>query len=126
MSPSDDELLRQIERSSVFVTASEFEGFGLSLVEAMAAGLPVICRDIAPLDGFVASDSNGVRLSFAGDPADVGRLCGFLAQSAEAHRRMASHNRVSSERHSWRTAIDAYLRVYRRILEKSGTSQRVT
>jgi len=124
MSPSDDELLRQIERSSVFITASEFEGFGLSVVEAMAAGLPVICRDIAPLDGFVASDANGMRLSFAGDPVDVDRLCGFLAQSADAHKRIAAHNRASSERHSWLTAIDAYLRVYRRILEKTGTPQR--
>ena len=52
-SPSDEALEKLIAQSSVFITASQFEGFGLSVVEAMAAGLPIICRNIEPLNGFV-------------------------------------------------------------------------
>lgn len=45
--PSDDEVLEEYGRASVFVLPSEQEGFGIVLVEAMAAALPCLVR-IAP------------------------------------------------------------------------------
>ena len=53
-SPSDADLLKEIAAHSVFITASEHEGFGISIIEAMAAGLLVICRNMSPLDTFVS------------------------------------------------------------------------
>jgi glycosyltransferase involved in cell wall biosynthesis len=41
---SDLQLLRLYERAGVFVCLSEHEGFGVPLLEAMAAGLPVVAR----------------------------------------------------------------------------------
>lgn len=45
--PSDDEVMAEYGRASVFVLPSEQEGFGIVLVEAMAAALPCLVR-IAP------------------------------------------------------------------------------
>jgi glycosyltransferase involved in cell wall biosynthesis len=45
--PSDDEVRRLFAGAKAFVFPSFAEGFGLPPLEAMAAGVPVVCSDIA-------------------------------------------------------------------------------
>jgi glycosyltransferase involved in cell wall biosynthesis len=43
------ELLQLYAKADAFVYPSTFEGFGMPVLEAMAAGIPVACSDIPPL-----------------------------------------------------------------------------
>jgi glycosyltransferase involved in cell wall biosynthesis len=44
-------------RAAAFVYPSTFEGFGMPVVEAMAAGIPVACSDLDPLRSLTAGSA---------------------------------------------------------------------
>ena len=115
--PTDQQLLALVQESTVFITASEFEGFGLSVVEAMAAGLPVICRDIEPLNSFIKSDLQGVALLFDESPADFARLTKFISSPLAAYREGSTLNRSAATEYSWKSAVDGFVNVYERLLQ---------
>lgn len=46
--PTHDEVLKTLKSSHVYVSASKLEGFGISVLEAMACNVPVILSKIAP------------------------------------------------------------------------------
>ena len=79
----DDDLLRELHTRGVYATASEHEGFGLSVVEAMAAGLFVLCRDMTPLNTFVTRGVNGGFLNFIGNESDRLELAGLMHLSEQ-------------------------------------------
>jgi alpha-1,3-mannosyltransferase len=109
---SEIELMSEIGNRSVFISASEHEGFGLSIVEAMAAGMIVICRDMAPLNGFIKSGENGVLLNFDGGDSDLRSLVELCTSSNDALHNMQESARIAAGMHSWDLAISRYVQIY--------------
>jgi glycosyltransferase involved in cell wall biosynthesis len=52
----DEDLKALYAESSVFLFPSLYEGFGLPCLEAMAAGLPVVCSDTSSMPEVVGSE----------------------------------------------------------------------
>ena len=55
-----DEVYRFYAMGDVFVSASTFEVHSMSYLEAMACGLPLVCRDDASLRGMLDDGENGI------------------------------------------------------------------
>lgn len=116
---SDRELLAILGAHTVFITASEHEGFGLSVIEAMSAGLTVICRDMAPLNEFVQPGANGVLLKFDGENEDVAKVLSFCWVDTPEVARLSARARDAARAHDWAVAVtrfhDAYFEVFGRV-----------
>jgi glycosyltransferase involved in cell wall biosynthesis len=79
-----DELYELYARAFAFLYPSTFEGFGLPVLEALAAGVPAACSSIEPL----ASMAGDAALQF--DPMDDAALL-------EAMTRIVSDDRLRNQ-----------------------------
>ena len=92
------ELYDLFRRATAMVYPSTFEGFGLPVVEAMAAGLPLACSNIEPLHGIVA----GAALEFA--PEDTQAMTSALERlstDAALRQELAAKGRLRAARFTW-------------------------
>lgn len=103
-----EELYKLYPRAHAFVYPSTFEGFGMPVLEAMAAGIPVACSDIPPLRE-VAGEA---ALFF--DPLSEDALAAALDRilSDEPLRRtLAAAGRDRAKPFTWERTAEETLRV---------------
>jgi len=108
----DDDLPALLTASTVFAFPSEFEGFGLPPLEAMACGVPVVSSNAASLPEVVGDA--GLLLP----PHDVGSWTTSLRRlldDADLRARLRKRGLVQAGRFSWANAARQTLEVYRSV-----------
>jgi glycosyltransferase involved in cell wall biosynthesis len=111
-----EELYDLYARAWAFLYPSTFEGFGLPVLEALAAGIPTGCSHIEPLAG-MAGDA---ALQF--DPGDVRAIGGAMERlvSDEALRaRLAAAGPARAKQFSWTATARATLEAIVEAVRKS-------
>jgi glycosyltransferase involved in cell wall biosynthesis len=108
--PVDDaDLPALYSGASLFVFASEYEGFGLPALEAMASGVPVVCSNTSSLPE-VAGDA-----ALLVDPLDTGALAAAIERAltdADLRQALREKGVVQAARFSWEQTAQATLAVY--------------
>lgn len=98
-------------QSAMYIFPSHFEGFGLSLLEAMHAGLPCACSNTSSL-GELGKDAAALF-----DPESVEEITDAMAKilTDEAYRRSLIHaGRERAATFSWQKTADGLLEIYSR------------
>ena len=83
-----------LRASDLVVQPSHFEALGLSAIEALASGVPVVASSVGGLREFVVDGENG-RLCPPHDPARLASCIGALLSDAAARARLAARARAS-------------------------------
>ena len=82
--------------SDVFVLSSRSEGLPVSVLEAMAAELPVVASDVGGLAELVIDGETGMLVP-SGDPAALARALGRLLDDRELRQKLGAAGRARAE-----------------------------
>jgi glycosyltransferase involved in cell wall biosynthesis len=92
-----DELPRWYERADAFCLPTLAEGLGVVLMEAMAAGLPVVSTRVMGVPEVVEEEATGLLVS-PGRADQLADALERLAASPELRERLGRHGRLRVER----------------------------
>lgn len=101
-------LLRSVD---LFALASKFEPFGVALLEAQAAGLPIVATSVNEIPEIVTDGMSGF-LAPPQDPPAMAALFVRLARDRDLRARFGARARIEAQQHSLQATVAAYERLY--------------
>ncbi len=123
---SGEPLVRAYQEADALLFPSRLEGLPLTVIEAMACGLPVIAAAGSSLPEVIQAGVTGFLCPSDEVDAFVA-ACQRLAQDVDGWQRMRAEARARAKRFAFSSMLDAYLDVYHAALHQpfaSGSSQR--
>lgn len=109
----DDELPEWFHAADGFVFPSVTEGWGLVVLEAMSAGLPVVTSDIEVFHEFLTNDDNAVMTETA-NPVSLAAGMTTLVDNERLAARLRAAGPRTAARYSWANTAAQHLAVYKR------------
>jgi len=107
-----DALREEYRRCSAFLMPSRFEPFGLSALEAMACGAPVVASRVGGLPEFITDGASGLLVP-PGDSDGLAQAMRRLLVSPAHAQRLAIAAALSASELTWDRAAEQTLRLYR-------------
>jgi alpha-1,3-rhamnosyl/mannosyltransferase len=114
-SVKDDDLPALYGGAEVFVFPSEYEGFGLPVLEAMACGTPVVCSNRSSLPE-VAGDA-----ALLCDPYDIKALARTIEQAltdGDLRATLQQRSLARAAQFSWEQTAQSTKDVYKRVMSE--------
>ena len=108
--------------ANVFVTASTTETQGLTVIEAMAASLPVICIEDESFSNVVINHLNG--RTFTNDKEYKKALIETMASKNELNK-MSKQARITADSHSLKYYAESILDVYNSAIKNSKKNKNI-
>lgn len=102
--------------SDVFVMLSDFDTFGMVVLEAMAASLPVIVSERVGAKDLVREGENGFVVD-RDDIVTVGRRIQYVLETANRER-LGFAARCEAEKHTWSQAANRLCEIYKFLLAR--------
>lgn len=103
-------LLQEYARADLFVLPSLFEPYGIVLMEAMAAGLPIVATRVGGVPEVVEEGKNALLVP-PGNPIELAKAMELLAREREKRRSFARAGQERVQQFSWTRIIPQWVRL---------------
>jgi glycosyltransferase-like protein len=107
----EDDMAAWYAAADVLAFPSVKEGFGLAVLEAMSAGVPVVTSDLPVFREYLVADRDALLVPVGDVDGLAAALTAALSDPALRARLVAAGSRVA-ERFTWRASAERHLEVY--------------
>jgi glycosyltransferase involved in cell wall biosynthesis len=107
--------------ADVFVLPSKMESFGLTLLEASAAGVPVVCSNAGGIPE-VFQDGFDALLYPPGDDNAMAKAIMRLLQDRELAKTISANAVETASKFTWEMTAERTLQVYKEVLQENSSS----
>ena len=111
-------LVELYKTADVFAFPTLLETFGMVMVEAMAAGLPIVTTDAPGVRDVVTDGVDGVKVK-TGDVASFAAALADVLTNPPRAAALAAGSRAAATAYDWRTVTASYLDFYQEVIGKS-------
>jgi glycosyltransferase involved in cell wall biosynthesis len=108
---SQSTIPRFLKSADICVFPSRREGFSLAILEAMAAGVPIIASDIGGFREALAGGKNGMLFK-AGNADALSKAILSLYQDHGLRKKMANAALEAAKAYSWENVAERYISLY--------------
>jgi glycosyltransferase involved in cell wall biosynthesis len=116
---SRQEIGRFYEEADIFINASSVDNMPVSVLEAFAAGTPVVSTAPESMRYLIEHERTGL-LSAPGDAAALAANVTRLLRDPELASRLAANAYEESQRYHWTAVREQWLKVYRSLECRTG------
>ncbi len=107
----------------VLVNISEYESFGVSIIEAMACGKPVVVTNVGGLKEIVSSDALGLKVD-VGSVEQTAKAIDKLISDKELYNRISANGRRHViENYSWENNLRQMTGAYNDLIVKHSSKK---
>ncbi len=110
---SDGQLLSLYKKALAFVYPSYYEGFGLPIIEAMSAGVPVICGNNSSQ---VEVGGDAVVSVCADNYHDIAEKILYVMNNATLRKTMSEKGMIQAKKFDWGKASKQTINVYNELI----------
>lgn len=110
-----DDVPELLSRAACFVLASDYEGCPLAVIEAMAAGVPVVATGVGGVPELVADRESGLLVGPGDAPALAAAIEALLSDPARARQMGEAGRAIARSRLSHERMISDVLRLYEEV-----------
>ena len=112
---SDEEKEELMSTCKMFVMPSIFESLGLTALEVMSYGRPMVCTDV---NGLPETVGEGGIIIPAKDPKAISNAVNSLLENNEKRKEFGIAARKQTEKFLWENHIDEILRIYQSVIDE--------
>ncbi|MDO8495764.1 MAG: glycosyltransferase family 4 protein [bacterium] len=109
---NNSELVKYLKISQVFVRPSRSEGLGISFLEAMAAGIPIVGPAVGGIPDFLKDDETGLICKPL-DPDDIARKIALVLEGEVMRKKIIKNAReLVKKDYNWEQIAPEYQKLY--------------
>lgn len=114
-SVSQDEIAQLYRSADVFVMPSQYEGFGLASLEAMACGIPVVATNVQGLKEFIEHRKTGLLVDY-GSPKQIAEAIISLIDDASLRNNLIKNSLdMVKQKYDAQNMADVYEKLYQEV-----------
>lgn len=110
-----EQICKYYSSADVFVLPSLYEGFPVSLLEAMATGTPIVATDVCGVSEFVRNGRNGYLVR-PKDPKEIAERVLLILENSKLRETISKNNLNDSNNYDQSKLINKLEKLYNKVL----------